>query len=129
MSFEKTIIKEMDSSLLNEEEEKIICEVHDETIDLRDSFSKPYYYHKDMKGSSSIKAVGPHFVKEIDYKNLNNIQKGDQSSANAKKWLITRNEKEWVKSRVDMLKYCEYDTLLMVAILQKMKKKENKLYD
>ncbi len=126
MSFEKTRIKEMDTSLLNEEEQSILLEVHDETIDLRDAFSKPYYYHKDMKGSSSIKSVGPHFVKEIDYKNLNNIQKGDQSSAEAKKWLLKRNDKEWIKSRPDMLKYCEYDTLLMVAILQRMKEREIK---
>ena len=121
MSFEKTRIKEMDITLLTEEEEIILEEVHDETIDLRDSFSKSYYYHKDMKGSSSIKSVGPHFVKEINYENLIDIQKGDESSANAKKWLLTKDNEDWEKSRFNMLKYCEYDTLLMVGILQKMK--------
>lgn len=100
--------------------------IMNETIDLMDSFRAKFYYHKDLKGSYSIKYAGPHFAKEIDYKNLNLVQKGDQSAAVAKMWLRERtkqSDEDWFKRRKDMLKYCEYDTLLMVAILQRLKEK------
>ncbi|NQX83415.1 MAG: DUF2779 domain-containing protein [Mycoplasmataceae bacterium] len=124
MSFEKSIIKEMDYDLLNDNQYNILMKVHDETVDLEETFKFKFYYHKDLHGSSSIKAVGPHFEPKINYKNLNNVQKGDQSSAQAKKWLRSNSiegDIEWKNIRNDMLKYCKYDTLLMVAILQKLK--------
>jgi|GEM_PF-2535837 len=75
----------MNTEGLLDEQIEIMHKVHDETIDLLDSFSAPYYYHKDFKGSSSIKKVGPHFEKTIRYDQLNNVQKGDQSALYAKK--------------------------------------------
>ena len=126
-SFEKTIIRDMDISDLNDDQIEILNKVHDETIDLRDPFSVPYYYHKDFKGSSSIKKVGPHFEKSIRYDELQNVQKGDQSALYAKKWLTSKiSEIEWEQIRNDMLIYCKYDTLLMVAILQRLQEKEIK---
>lgn len=121
MSFEKTVINNMDTTLLNSEQVSIIKNIHDKTIDLEDPFKYKFYYHRDLRGSSSIKAVGPHFAPNINYNDLNNIQKGDQSAAQAKKWLRLSSKEgdtEWLNIREDMLKYCEYDTLLMVAILQ-----------
>lgn len=128
MSFEKTRIMEMDDEYLNSEQFEILQKVHDETVDLEDPFKYKFYYHKELHGSSSIKAVGPHFASEINYKNLNNVHKGDESANVAKKWIRERNNDSdlfWKMMRKDMLKYCEYDTLLMVAILQRLKEKVN----
>ena len=75
---------------------------------------------------SHLRVVAPYFSKgKINYKKLNNIQKGDQSSVEAKRWVMNQNseifKERWKKLRPDMLKYCEYDTLSMVAIFQGLK--------
>ena len=124
MSFEKGCIKRSQISDLSDDDIDFLHEIGDDTIDLMLPFRAKYYYHSDFHGSYSIKAVGPHFASEINYKNLNNVQKGDQSAAFAKKWLrddSKESENDWLKIREDMLKYCEYDTLLMVAILQRLR--------
>ncbi len=88
MSFEKTCIKnalnnwDFDSNV-----EEWMREVKENTIDLMHSFKYKFYYHKELKGSYSIKFAGPHFAKEIDYKDLPLVKKGDQSAAVAKMWL------------------------------------------
>lgn len=139
MSFEKNCIKKAQADSLTDKEEIKLRQIGEETIDLMVPFQKKIYYHRNFHGSYSIKYVGPYFVKEIDYKKLNRVQKGDQSAAYAKQWLrkmnelkkrkqigedvsneIIQTENEWLELRGDMLKYCEYDTLLMVAILQKL---------
>ncbi len=102
--------------------------IQEETIDLMIPFKYKFYYHKDLKGSYSIKYAGPHFAEEINYKNLNLVQRGDQSAAVAKMWLREKSKQsdfDWASRRSDMLKYCEYDTLLMVAILERLKEKIN----
>lgn len=126
MSFEKGCIKKAQTDLLTDEEKDILSKIVLETKDLMLSFQYKYYYHRDLKGSYSIKYVGPHFAKEINYKDLQNVQKGDQSAAVAKKWLRLNSKEgdlEWKDMRKDMLKYCEYDTLLMAAIFQRMKER------
>ncbi len=125
-SFEQGCISRAQTDLLNDLEKDLLDEIRTETEDLMLAFQNKYYYHKELKGSYSIKYAGPHFAPEINYKNLNNVQKGDQSAAVAKKWLRLNSEEgdaEWEGMRSDMLKYCEYDTLLMVAIFQRMKER------
>ena len=114
-----------------------MSKIFNETIDLMDFFKQKDYYHNDFKGSFSIKKVGPHFAGngDLDYTKLNYIQKGDITSREAKRWMMNYNSnneadrtlwRERYKSlRPDMLKYCEYDTLSMVAIFQGLKKYEN----
>lgn len=123
-SFEKNcLLRALENWDFDEEIEGWMKEIQMETIDLMIPFRSKYYYHKDLKGSYSIKYAGPHFAPEINYKDLNMVQKGDQSAAVAKMWLRDRSEQsdlDWQKRRKDMLKYCEYDTLLMVAILQRL---------
>lgn len=127
-SFEKGCLRRAQTEHLNDNEIKWIDRIADETIDLMVPFRNKYYYHKDLKGSYSIKYAGPHFAEEINYKDLPLVQRGDQSAAVAKKWLrdeSEQSEQEWKMAREGMLKYCEYDTLLMVAILQRLKEKIN----
>ncbi len=130
-SFEKNCIKRAIDNWGDELESMVVEwmeRIQEETIDLMIPFKYKFYYHKDLKGSYSIKYAGPHFANEIDYKNLNLVQKGDQSAAVAKMWLRDKSDKsnkDWQKRREDMLKYCEYDTLLMVAILERLKERIN----
>lgn len=126
-SFEKNcILRALDNWLFDENIIKWLEIIREETIDLMIPFKYKYYYHKDLKGSYSIKYAGPHFAPEINYKNLDLVQRGDQSAAVAKMWLRDDSEQsdvDWKSRREGMLKYCEYDTLLMVAILQRLKEK------
>ncbi|BDU67612.1 MAG: hypothetical protein TYPL_2650 [Candidatus Tyloplasma litorale] len=128
MSFEKGCLERAQKDFLTVEESLLLEKIKEQTIDLMIPFRDKFYYHKDLHGSYSIKYAGPHFVKELDYKKLKNVQKGDQSAGFAKAWLRRegRNpDKQWKRMRFDMLKYCEYDTLLMVAILQRLQEKLN----
>ncbi len=126
-SFEKNcILRALDNWNFETKVQSWMETIKDETIDLMVPFRSKFYYHKDLKGSYSIKYAGPHFAEEIDYKNLSLVQRGDQSAAVAKMWLRLDNDQsdiEWKQRKADMLKYCEYDTLLMVAILQRLKEK------
>ncbi len=125
-SFEKGCLRRAQTEFLNDDEISWIDTIQNETIDLMIPFRKKYYYHKDLKGSYSIKYAGPHFAKEINYKDLPLVQRGDQSAAVAKEWLRDDSEEsdlKWKERRQGMLKYCEYDTLLMVAILQRLQER------
>ncbi len=130
-TFEKMIMQDFDNYLLRAEEtdsleiyQQKIKQVFEQTVDLMEPFKNRDYYSSAFKGSYSIKKVGPHFAPEINYKELDGrIQKGDQSAFQAKIWLIEEAQSKWDKVREPMLEYCKYDTLSMVAILQKLKEK------
>ncbi len=127
-SFEKGCLRRAQTDFLEDNEIIWIEKIANETVDLMIPFRSKYYYHKDLKGSYSIKYAGPHFAKEINYKDLPLVKRGDQSSYFAKEWLRgsdEESENKWKEIRSGMLKYCEYDTLLMVAILQRLKEVYN----
>ncbi len=129
MSFEQGCIRRRQQDGLTVEESELLNSIKEESIDLMVPFRDKYYYHKDLKGSYSIKYAGPHFASEINYKELPLVQRGDQSAAVAKNWLRDNRPKsdlDWQDKRSGMLKYCEYDTLLMVAILQRLQEKVKK---
>ncbi len=125
--FENMIIKNRIDKNISGDEENILNHVMKNTIDLMEIFSNKWYYHYDFKGSYSIKYVGPHFAPEINYSNLDErVRKGDQSAKQCKIWLL-QNDKEhdkyWEEIRIHMLKYCEFDTLLMVVIFQRLRER------
>ncbi len=125
--FENMIIKNRIDKNVEVEEENNLKYIMDNTIDLMEIFADKWYYHNQFKGSYSIKYVGPHFAPEINYANLDErVRKGDQSAKQCKIWLI-HNDKEhdnyWKEIRPHMLKYCEYDTLLMVVIFQRLRER------
>lgn len=102
---------------------KVLFDVYKNTIDLADIFKNRYFYDLKFKNSYSIKTLAPYFVEELDYSKLNNIKKGDMASLEAKYFFmnkITGNDLRWKQMQKDMLKYCEYDTLSMVAIFQNL---------
>jgi hypothetical protein len=80
--------------------------------------ARSHYYHPDMKGSWSIKAVLPTIAPELDYANLE-VSNGGMAQEAYKEAIhsqTTPERKEKVRSA--MLKYCEQDTIAMVKIIQ-----------
>ena len=79
-----------------------------------------------MKSSASIKYVLPALFpndKELDYKSLPVVHKGDEAS-NAYVALKDMDKDEEARVRDGLLKYCELDTLAMVKIFDKLKEIE-----
>jgi len=76
------------------------------------------YYHPDMRGSWSIKAVLPTIVPEMDYSELEGIQEGTAASSaylvaiDPDTDLARREE-----IRKDLLRYCRHDTEAMVRLV------------
>ncbi len=122
-TFEQMVIKKAlnPQKQLNSELLEQLKLINDNIIDLMIPFKKMHYYNYHQKGSYSIKYIAPLFSK-LNYQDLNEIvRKGDQSAAQAKNWLMYDNElsqQHWQSIRHDMLEYCKYDTLSMVAIYQ-----------
>jgi len=76
------------------------------------------YYHPDMLGSWSIKAVLPTVAPEMDYAKLEGIQLGTEASsayleAIHPETLGQRKE----EIRMNLLKYCKHDTEAMVKLV------------
>ena len=78
-----------------------------------------HYYHRDMKGSWSIKAVLPTISTEPDYKQLDEIQNGMLAQS---AYLEIIHSDTTLERREDltrkMLEYCKLDTLAMVKLVQ-----------
>jgi hypothetical protein len=81
-------------------------------------FRNGYYLHPDFHGSASIKQVLPVLVADlsVNYEDLT-VSGGDEAMMS---WLeIMRGslaQREIDQTRLDMLRYCELDTLAMVKI-------------
>jgi len=85
--------------------------------DLWDVFKNFWFYHRNQKGSASIKAVLPLFS-DLNYKELD-IGKGDRASYEWERitFLEDVSEEEEKKIRNDLEKYCELDTLAEFEII------------
>ncbi len=124
-SFEKMVIKKaIEKDLgMSRKEVSFLETVNEEMVDLMVPFKQMHYYHPEQKGSYSIKYVTMMFT-DLNYQNLDVIvRKGDQSAAQCKAWLSDESDASqtrWMQIRKHMLKYCEYDTLSMVGIYQKL---------
>jgi hypothetical protein len=87
-------------------------------FDLMTIFRNGYYLHPDFHGSASIKQVLPVLVADlsVNYEDLT-VSGGDEAMMS---WLeIMRGslaQREIDQTRLDMLRYCELDTLAMVKI-------------
>ncbi|NIP19022.1 MAG: DUF2779 domain-containing protein [Xanthomonadales bacterium] len=81
--------------------------------------TKSGYYHPDMLGSWSIKAVIPTVAPELDYEHLAGIKEGTEAS-NAYLAAIQPGSDPAEKERVrqELLEYCRADTLAMVRLAE-----------
>lgn len=76
------------------------------------------YYHPDMLGSWSIKAVLPTIAPEMDYAKLDGIQLGTEASSAYLEAIhqdTVPERKEEI--RRSLLKYCKHDTQAMVSLV------------
>jgi len=84
---------------------------------IRDNF-----YHKDLKGSFSIKSVLPIFVKDMSYKNLEVSNGEDAMDYAFKLYFEDPLDDKAREIKQGLLKYCEQDTLGMVEIFKALKR-------
>lgn len=102
---------------------KDLLKISDNIVDLAIPFQKRYYYSTKMEGSYSIKKVQPALlgdIEELDYSKLD-IHKGDQA-ASTYLGLSYLTYKEQLQIREQLLRYCLNDTLVMVRIVESLKK-------
>lgn len=82
---------------------------------------RKHYYHPDMLGSWSIKAVLPAIAPDLSYQELNGVQDGIAAGMAYLEALDPQTEKarreELIRS---MLDYCKLDTLAMVRVAHKL---------
>ncbi|MGB5589330.1 MAG: DUF2779 domain-containing protein [Gammaproteobacteria bacterium] len=77
------------------------------------------YYHPDMKGSWSIKAVLPTLATELDYGALGEIQEGTAASeAFLEMMRADTGENRRRTLRDNLLAYCKLDTLALVELVR-----------
>jgi hypothetical protein len=75
------------------------------------------YYHRDMRGSWSIKSVMPTIAPELGYEHLDEVQDGDEAQ---RAFLALRSgtlsPERAEMLRAALLKYCRHDTWVMVVL-------------
>jgi len=88
----------------------------DRLVDLH-PIVKDHYYHPDMHGSWSIKAVLPTIAPELDYSKLGEIQEGT-AAQQAYVEAISPHTQEVRREdiRNSLLEYCKHDTLAMIVV-------------
>lgn len=92
-----------------------LLDAQDRLFDLL-PLARNHYYHPDMKGSWSIKAVLPTIAPELDYSNLTVSHGGMAQDAYLDLIGKELSETDKVGLRAALLAYCEQDTLAMLRI-------------
>ena len=81
--------------------------------------TREHYYHPDMKGSWSIKAVLPTIAPDLDYANLEEVQDGGAAQAAYLEAIHPETTVDRKREREKQLRvYCERDTEAMVRLAQ-----------
>jgi hypothetical protein len=79
---------------------------------------RAHYYHPDMKGSWSIKAVLPTVAPELNYADLEEVQDGGAAqAAYLEACELKEGSERYEALRRNLLKYCALDTLALVKIV------------
>jgi hypothetical protein len=121
MGFEKGVIRRL-AEMFDDLSASLMA-IHDRIRDLMVPFQKKAYYTPAMQGSYSIKRVLPALVPEMAqaYHDLDGVHNGgDAMQAYAHLGTLDDPE-EIARTREALLRYCELDTLAMVAILRKLR--------
>ena len=115
-TYEKTVITEFMTMFpdLADPLEKII----DRLVDLH-PIVKEHYYHPNMLGSWSIKAVSPAIAPHMNYANLEGINEG-MGASDGYLEAIDPNTSVERKAELEeqLLRYCKFDTEAMVEIVR-----------
>ncbi|WP_225883284.1 DUF2779 domain-containing protein [Sphingomonas aliaeris] len=117
-SFERTCLLKL--AAVSPLYESVLRSLADRLVDLL-PVARRHYYHRDMRGSWSIKAVLPTLAPELDYGSLTGAQSGVEAqesyleAIDGKTSLDRRQE-----IRRGLLDYCRLDTLAMVIALERL---------
>jgi len=114
--FERRIIREL-AARFPDLAEMLTCIV-DRLFDLLPLVRK-YYYHPDMKGSWSIKAVLPTVAPDLHYDELEGIQDGMGASTAYMEIVSGAVDTAQIPAvEASLLAYCKLDTLAMVHLVK-----------
>lgn len=114
-AFEKTRLQEMAQAF---PEHKAAIEVLMPRIFDLLPLMRNHYYHPDMKGSWSIKAVLPTIAPDLNYKTLTVGHGGAAMEAFAEMMKAETSQERRAELYQALLGYCEMDTLAMVRIVE-----------
>ena len=92
-----------------------LLEIADRMVDLLPIYRR-YYYHRDMRGSWSIKAVLPTLAPDLDYHDLEVADGGEAQKAYLQAISPDAGQAEQDVLRTRLLAYCERDTWAMVRL-------------
>jgi predicted RecB family nuclease len=114
--FEENILKQLIKSC--PDLERPLRDIIVRLVDLL-PMMREHYYHPDMKGSWSIKAVLPTVAPHLDYENLEDVKNGTMAQQ-AYLDIISPDTPVEMRFRKinNLLKYCERDTLAMVEVVR-----------
>ena len=90
----------------------------DRLVDLK-PVTRNNYYHPDMLGSWSIKAVLPSIAPDMDYSQLDGVQEGMGASSAYLEAIDSETSAERKEEiREELLQYCKHDTEAMVRLVE-----------
>jgi len=95
----------------------------DRMVDLLEPFKARHLYSWKQRGSHSIKAVLPAFVKELSYDDLEIADGGAAMEAYHEMCALADSPRKLAALRKNLLAYCRQDTLAMVRLLEVLYKK------
>lgn len=98
--------------------EQPLTEILDRLVNLL-PWLQNHYYHPDMKGSWSIKAVLPTVAPHLDYSQLEDVQNGTLAQMAYLAIINPSTESDERERKIrNLLKYCELDTQAMVEVVR-----------
>jgi hypothetical protein len=117
-TFERTCNREL--GVLLPEYADFFAQLNDRTVDLMSPF-KSHYVDIGFGGSTSIKKILPILCPHIGY-DQEAVHDGGGAMEAWTRMTASIDEREKAKLRVDLLAYCQLDTLAMVEIFQFLRK-------
>jgi len=113
--FESARLKELERRVPSSAD--VLLKIRERFWDLEKPFVSGWYVDARFKGSSSIKAVLPVLVPELDYHELE-VSDGRMAQLSYEKMILKGED----SLREPLLEYCKLDTLAMVRILEVLQK-------
>ncbi len=114
--YEKRMIRELGERF--PDLEPALTAIVDRLVDLA-PVTREYYYHPEMHGSWSLKAILPTIAADMQYSKLEGIQEGMAASEGYLEAIdpATSPERK-AELKEQLLRYCEFDTQAMVRLVQ-----------
>lgn len=117
-SYERTVIAGLIARF--PDLETPLAAIVDRLVDLHPPVAQ-FYYHPEMAGSWSLKAVLPTIAKDMSYTQLEGIQHGTAASEGFLEAINPRTpDARKDVLRAELLRYCQFDTQAMVRLVQFM---------